>query len=485
MSFVTIKVRRGNTTQWNSTTKNLANGEIGFNTTLNKFKIGTGLTAWADLPYLNTLPSEFNELVQDAVDSALIAGTGISKSYNDIENTLTISIDSTIANKNYVDAAVTALGSTAADTYIPTSLLGNADGVATLDENGKVPDSEISTEITRNTLAQTLINKTIGLGTGITSIYAVDNIQGLAGQNNISIYQAGLDKGGRINISSLGVISIANSGIGYVSGLVTNAGGTRFNITVGGNTLNGTLAEFNAALTDGDFATESYVATAVSNLVDSAPATLNTLKELSDALGADPNFATTTATALGTKITASSSNILTNKTLNLGSNTVAGTKDQFNAAMTDADFVTISGTETLTNKTLTSPAITSPTGIVKADVGLGNVDNTSDNTKALLSYISETNSTRTINSSTDKNKMIECSTATTITIPNDTQDSGWPIGSMVEIRQIGTGQVTIIKDAAVTMVGADSQFKTRVQWSTIMLEKRSANSWLITGDTTA
>ena len=38
-------------------------------------------------------------------------------------------------------------------------------------------------------------------------------------------------------------------------------------------------------------------------------------------------------------------------------------------------------TATLTNKTLTSPVINSPTGLVKADVGLGNVDNTSDATK--------------------------------------------------------------------------------------------------------
>lgn len=33
---------------------------------------------------------------------------------------------------------------------------------------------------------------------------------------------------------------------------------------------------------------------------------------------------------------------------------------------------------TLTNKTLTAPVVNSPTGIVKGDVGLGNVDNTSD-----------------------------------------------------------------------------------------------------------
>lgn len=61
-----------------------------------------------------------------------------------------------------------------------------------------------------------------------------------------------------------------------------------------------------------DMATETYVDTAVSNLVNSAPATLDTLKELSDALGADPNFATTMTTALGTKVNATDMVALTN-----------------------------------------------------------------------------------------------------------------------------------------------------------------------------
>lgn len=43
--------------------------------------------------------------------------------------------------------------------------------------------------------------------------------------------------------------------------------------------------------------------------------------------------------------------------------------------------VTQTGTQTLTNKTLTSPVINTPTGIVKADVGLSNVDNTSNATE--------------------------------------------------------------------------------------------------------
>lgn len=51
-------------------------------------------------------------------------------------------------------------------------------------------------------------------------------------------------------------------------------------------------------------------------------------------------------------------------------------------------------TDTLTNKTLTSPVVNSPTGIVKADVGLGNVDNTSDATKNSAS-VTLTNKTLT------------------------------------------------------------------------------------------
>jgi len=47
----------------------------------------------------------------------------------------------------------------------------------------------------------------------------------------------------------------------------------------------------------------------------------------------------------------------------------------------DSTVVTLTGTQTLTNKTLTSPVINTPTGITKSDVGLANVDNTSDANK--------------------------------------------------------------------------------------------------------
>ena len=50
------------------------------------------------------------------------------------------------------------------------------------------------------------------------------------------------------------------------------------------------------------YATETYVNTAVSNLVDSAPTALNTLNELAAALGDDANFATTVSNSIGTKV---------------------------------------------------------------------------------------------------------------------------------------------------------------------------------------
>jgi hypothetical protein len=49
--------------------------------------------------------------------------------------------------------------------------------------------------------------------------------------------------------------------------------------------------------------------------------------------------------------------------------------------ITNADIVQLTGVQTLTDKTLTSPVINTPTGIVKGDVGLGSVDNTADTAK--------------------------------------------------------------------------------------------------------
>jgi len=119
----------------------------------------------------------------------------------------------------------------------------------------------------------------------------------------------------------------------------------------------------------------------ISSITDSAPATLDTLNELAAALGDDANFATTTATSLGEKLVkASNLSDLTDAATartNLGLGTAATTAatayataaqgtlaasatqpgDNVSTLTNDSGYITASTTDTLTNKTLTSPQV--------------------------------------------------------------------------------------------------------------------------------
>jgi hypothetical protein len=48
---VQVQLRRGTTTQWSTANPTLAAGELGVDTTLTKFKVGNGSTAWNSLGY--------------------------------------------------------------------------------------------------------------------------------------------------------------------------------------------------------------------------------------------------------------------------------------------------------------------------------------------------------------------------------------------------------------------------------------------------
>src|SRR5210317_642436 len=85
--------------------------------------------------------------------------------------------------------------------------------------------------------------------------------------------------------------------------------------TVGGNAVITTDNIGTYAITSlSGYATQSYVNTQVSNLVDSAPGALNTLNVLAAALGDDANFSTTVTNSIATK-------------LSLAGGTVSGTVD--------------------------------------------------------------------------------------------------------------------------------------------------------------
>jgi hypothetical protein len=91
--------------------------------------------------------------------------------------------------------------------------------------------------------------------------------------------------------------------------------------------------------------------------------------------------------ATGTVVLRDSTDTLTNKSISLGSNTVTSTLAQLNTAVTDADVASLAGTETLTNKTLTSPVISTitNTGTLTLPTSTGTLALTTDISSAITS----------------------------------------------------------------------------------------------------
>jgi hypothetical protein len=165
---IRMQQRRATAAQWTSANPVLAAGEIGWESDTNKFKMGDGVNQWGDLDYFLSeadlegsiddfipltqkgvangvatldgsgkvpyaqIPS-IDELSQDAVNTALTAGTGITKTYNDNANTITVAVDTdTIATKSYVDSEVSAIdlsGKQDVVANVSSTEIGYLDGV--------------------------------------------------------------------------------------------------------------------------------------------------------------------------------------------------------------------------------------------------------------------------------------------------------------------------------------------------------------------
>lgn len=98
-----------------------------------------------------------------------------------------------------------------------------------------------------------------------------------------------------------------------------------------------------AATNTTQIATTAFVRTEVSNLVDSAPSTLDTLNELAAALGDDPNFATTVTNALASKAPLSHTHAISDVT---GLQTALDGKQPSGSYLTANQTITLSGDAT-------------------------------------------------------------------------------------------------------------------------------------------
>jgi hypothetical protein len=140
---------------------------------------------------------------------------------------------------------------------------------------------------------------------GLTGPQGLQGIQGVKGDTGLTGL-TGLTgpQGLKGDTGSQGIQGI--QGIQGLTGPAGAAGADAVLPTVLANITNTDVTHWNNAYNWGDhslasYATQTYVNTQVTNLVASAPATLNTLNELALALGSDANFSTTITTLIGTK----------------------------------------------------------------------------------------------------------------------------------------------------------------------------------------
>ena len=134
-----IRHRRGTTTQWASSTYILKVAELGFDTTLKKFKVGDGVSLWSALPFMEAGLDV--EGVQDVVGGMVENNTetNIVVEYNDTTGKLNFSTGPDVVT-------TTSLSNTLTDSttgYVPIADVGQPDGVASLDSNGKIPLTEL------------------------------------------------------------------------------------------------------------------------------------------------------------------------------------------------------------------------------------------------------------------------------------------------------------------------------------------------------
>jgi hypothetical protein len=189
-----------------------------------------------------------------------------------------------------------------------------------------------------------------------------------------------------------------------------------FDLGGSGNSLTGTISEFNSALQSASFATIDNADTltnktftsptinggtfsgSFTGTMDITGTVLSGASPLVFEGATDDAYETTWAfvdptadrvitvpNATDTLIGKATTDTLTNKTIDLDANTLTGSMSEFNSALQGDSFMTLADTQTLTNKTFTSPTITS--GVLNTGVsgsGIKDEDNMSSNSATHL-----------------------------------------------------------------------------------------------------
>ena len=524
-----MQQRRGTSTDWATSNPVLAAGELGFESDSGYFKIGDGVNQWADLPYFESA-DVFTASLADYIE---LAEKGAANGVAELDANGNVPINQL---GNIIDGAPGVL-----DTLneLAAALNDDADFFTTITTSISSGDSTTlasAQAYTDNALANftTLPDQTGNSGEylttdGTTASWAPLSLDKAVGDLTDVTLTTPADGDA--------LVYDANTAT-WVNGVVDVAGAIA---TANEYTDNAIAAIPPTDLTG--YATESYVGTAISNLVDSAPATLDTLNELAAALGDDANFATTVTNSLATKANSTNPEFSITGTVSHTENAgisfyneqygiISGYNNYFSAYSTITSLDLSIGSNfyfaSVQGSTVLADVLLVVTGVNGSDIKFDPVDANDASTIEyfmqnlppggfFISAVISQDFTKTISATelgyidnvtsavqtqigskadklvsfvtksgsatlalTDADKMVEVSAAATITVPTDASVA-FPVGTTINITQTGTGTVTVAGASGVTLNYTPSN-TLRDQWSSAVLVKRAANNWLLSGD---
>jgi hypothetical protein len=456
--------------------------------------------------------ADIAETAIDTIAGALTEGTDIVITHNDVANTITIAAGTGLAtNTELADAVsnhsndtsnvhgITDTTELATKTFAANLLVnatktniaitGDKDGITIVAENG-VADST-----------------TDNLSEGATNKYFTDERAQDAVGNSVGTGLSYNDTTGAVSVDQTvmqaRVTDVSDTEIGYLNGVTsaiqtqidakapsadptftgTVSGVTKSHVGLGNvdNTSDADkpISTATQAALDAK-ATPANITTAIDNLIGGAPGALNTLNELAEAINDDASYAASITTALGNK---------QDKVANVSDTEIGYLDGVTSAIQTQIDAKAPSADPTFTGTV---------SGVTKAHVGLGNVDNTSDANKpvstatqtaldlksnALVTIDPETASYTLVLANREQMVEMNVGSANTLTVPTN-GSVAFPIGTRVHVVQTGSGQTTITPASGVTINGTPG-LKTRAQWSAVTLVKRASDTWIAFGDLTA
>lgn len=204
---------------------------------------------------------------------------------------------------------------------------------------------------------------------------------------------------------------------------------------------------------------------------------------------------TVTLSIDSTVATLSGTQTLTNKTLTTPVISTISNTGTLTLPISTDTLVGRDTTDTLTNKTLTTPVIASisnsgtitiPAG-TDTLVGRATTDTLTNKTLTAPTITLATNAQTASYTLVlaDANKIVEMSVAgaNNLTVPLNSSQA-FPVGSSITILQTGAGQTTIVATGGVTVNGTPG-LKLRAQWSSATLIKRATDTWVAIGDLSA